>query len=121
MRLKKIFVAALIALILFVGYGIYKLSTFSIFGNEFIVLKTIKIPDKNYSLKIYYIPSNASSNSFIQVRKFENNVEEVIENYERYNSMDNCSLLNDTTLQLVIRDTISVLGNSPDTVLLTIK
>ena len=40
--------------------GIYKLSTFAIFDEEFKEIETIRIPNKNYTIKIYYIPSNAS-------------------------------------------------------------
>ena len=59
-------------------FGIYKLSTFAIFDEEFKEIETIRIPNKNYTIKIYHIPSNASSQSYIQIRKSENGVEEVL-------------------------------------------
>ena len=55
-------------------FGIYKLLTFAIFDEEFKIIETISIPNKNYTIKIYHIPSNASSQSYIQIRKSENGV-----------------------------------------------
>ena len=78
-------------------------------------LYSIKIPNKNYTLSIYHLPSSATIQSAIQVRKKFKDKEEVINTYERYNQMDTCVLINDTTFLLVIRDTVSVLGNKPDT------
>lgn len=79
-------------------------------------LTVINVPNKSYKLGVFYMPSNATIQSAIQVRKQFKDKEEIINTYERYNYMDTCSLLNDTTFMLVIRDTISVLGNKPDTV-----
>ena len=76
-------------------FGIYKLSTFTIFDEEFKVIETISIPNKNYTIKIYHIPSNASSQSYIQIRKSENGVEEVLQNYDRYDHINGYSIKND--------------------------
>lgn len=85
-------------------------------------LYSVKIPNKNYRLSIVYLPSNATIQSAIQARKqFKDKEEEVINTYERYNYMDTCGLINDTTFMLVIRDTISVLGNKPDTMIITLR
>ena len=80
------------------------------------VLTVINIPNKSYKLGVFYIPSNATIQSAIQVRKQFMDNHEIINTYERYNYMDTCSLIDDTTFMLVLRDTISVLGNKPDTV-----
>jgi hypothetical protein len=85
------------------------------------VLYSIKIPNKNYTLNVVYLPSNATIQSAIQVRKQFKDKGEVINTYERYNYMDTCELINDTTFMLVIRDTVSVLGNKPDTMRIIIK
>jgi len=77
-------------------FGIYKLSTFTIFDEEFKVIETISIPNKNYTIKIYHIPSNASSQSYIQIRKSENGVEEVLQNYDRYDHINGYSIRKDT-------------------------
>ena len=37
-------------------FGIYKLSTFAIFDEEFEEIETIRIPNKSYTIKIYHIP-----------------------------------------------------------------
>lgn len=84
-------------------------------------LTVINIPNKNYKIAVFYLPSNATVQSAIQVRKKYVNYEEVIATYERYNSMDTCELINDDTFLLVIRDTISVLGNKPDTLQIVLK
>ena len=73
--------------------GIYKLLTFAIFDEEF---KEIRIPNKSYTIKIYHIPSNASSQSYIQIRKSENGVEEVLQNYDRYDHINGYSIRKDT-------------------------
>ena len=77
-------------------FGIYKLSTFAIFNEEFKEIETIRIPNKNYTIKIYHIPSNASSQSYIQIRKSENGEEEVLQNYDRYDHINSYSIRKDT-------------------------
>ena len=77
-------------------FGIYKLSTFAIFDEEFKEIEAISIPNKNYTIKIYHIPSNASSQSYIQIRKSENGVEEVLQNYDRYDHINGYSIRKDT-------------------------
>ena len=86
-------------------FGIYKLSTFAIFDEEFKEIETIRIPNKNYMIKIYHIPSNASSQSYIQIRKSENGVEEVLQNYDRYDHINSYSIRKDT-LKLKLGDFI---------------
>jgi len=82
--------------------------TFSLFDDEFKVIKQIDVPNKKYFLRIYYIPSNASSQSYIQVRKIENGVEEVLESYERYNYLKRYSIIGQDTLSLLISDTTQI-------------
>lgn len=79
-------------------------------------LSVTDIPNRSYKVGVFYLPSNATIQSAIQVRKQFKGKEEIINTYERYNYMDTCRLINDTTFMLVIRDTISVLGNKPDTI-----
>ena len=76
--------------------GIYKLLTFAIFDEEFKEIETIRIPNKSYTIKIYHIPFNASSQSYIQIRKSENGVEEVLQNYDRYDHINGYSIRKDT-------------------------
>lgn len=105
MKTKKILLGFSVGIIILLVFGIYKLSIFTLFDDEFKVIESIKIPNKNYTLKIYHIPSNASSQSYIQIRKIEDGVEEVLESYERFNHLDSYSLEKDT-LVLTISDLV---------------
>lgn len=88
-----------VILIAFIGY---KLATFSIFDTEFRQLKTVNIPKSSSKLIIYHLPSNASSQDFIQIRKVENKVETVIESFENYDLLNDLSFINDSTLKVII-------------------
>ena len=108
MKAKKLLIGLGIAATLLLFYGVYKFSTFSIFDNEFEMIENFRVPNRNYSLRIYFIPSNASSQSYIQVRKFESNIEEVLQSYERFNYLNNYEILGKDTLKLSISDTSKV-------------
>ena len=110
--MKQLFFITLFLILLF---SLSKCTT-RILSTKVNVLTVINIPNKSYKLGVFYIPSNATIQSAIQVRKQFMDNQEIINTYERYNYMDTCSLINDTTFMLVIRDTISVFGNKPDTV-----
>lgn len=103
MKTKQILLGIGIGILILLFFGIYKISTFTLFDDEFKVIESIKIPDRNYIIKIYHIPSNASSQSYIQIRKIENGIEEVLESYERFDHLDSYSLVKDT-LVLTISD-----------------
>ena len=105
MKIKRIFIVLGIATFVFVFYGVYRLYKFNIFNDEFRVIQEIKIPNKRYLIRIYYIPPNASSQSYIQVRKFENDTEKVLQSYERFNYLNNYELLHQDILKLSISDT----------------
>ena len=104
MKIKNSLKVIGIVIIIAISIGIYKLSTFSLFDDEFKVLEQVNIPNKEYKLKIYYIPSNASSQSYIQIRKIENRVEEVLVSYERFNYLKNYELTKDSII-LFVSDT----------------
>lgn len=95
--------------IIFIMYGIYRISTFEIFDDEIIELENIKILNKNYCIIIYQIPSNATIQSSIQIRKLENEIEEVLYDFERFNQLDSFTLKNDT-LSVRISDIDKVLN-----------
>lgn len=86
-------------------------------------LSVIEVPNKDYKLRIVYYPSNATIQSSIQVRKIfnDNRKEELLKDFERYNYVDTSYLQNGTTLLIVVRDTISYLGNKPDTMIVNFK
>lgn len=95
-------------LVIFLIYGIYNLASFSIFDDEILLLEQIDIPGKEYDLRIYHIPSNASSQSYLQVREINNGVESVLESYKNYNFIDSYKLLLPDTFNLIISDTSKV-------------
>lgn len=107
MKIKKV----LIGLGIFVGImiliGVYKLSTFKLFDDEIKIIEEFRPPSKNYTIRIYYIPSNAITQSYLQVRKIESGVEEVLESYERFNYLDNYSVKVDTLI-MSVSDTSAV-------------
>jgi len=103
MKTKKILLGFGAGMVILLVFSIYELSTFTLFDDEFKVVESVKVPDKNYTIKIYHIPSNASSQSYIQIRKIEDGVEEVLESYERFDHLDSYSLEKDT-LVLTISD-----------------
>jgi hypothetical protein len=105
MKLKKIFIGLFIIFVLIILYSSYKLTTFNLFENENKVIQEIRIPNEKYMLKIYYIPSNATTQSYIQIRKLENNKEEVIKSFERYNFLNKFEILHKDSLRLFVSDT----------------
>jgi hypothetical protein len=105
MKLKKIFIGLFIIFVLIILYSSYKLTTFNLFENENKVIQEIRIPNEKYMLKIYYIPSNATTQSYIQIRKLENNKEEVIKSFERYNFLNKFEILHQDSLRLFVSDT----------------
>jgi hypothetical protein len=102
----------ILILLIFLGYYIYKASTFNVFDVEIIKVAEIEVPNKSYKIGLYYLPSNASSQSYIQVKSLGN--QEVLQNFERYNFLNDYKLLNDT-LRLVLSDT-SFIERKADTV-----
>lgn len=105
---KRGLIVAVVALgIVLSVWAIYKISTFSLFDSENTEITEITIPNKDYKLKLYHVPSNATSQSYIQVRKIENEKEYVLRNYERYNYVVSHAIKNET-LELVLKDTAAV-------------
>jgi len=98
LKTKKILLGLGVVILILLALGIYKLSTFTLFDDGFRVVESIQIPSKNYTIKIYYIPSNATSQSYIQIRKTEDGVEEVLENYQRFDHLESYSVKQDTLI-----------------------
>lgn len=86
-------------------------------------LSVIDVPNKGYKLRVVYIPSNATIQSSIQIKKFQGDkkTEELLQDYERYNYVDTLYLQNDTTFLIILKDTVSYLGNKPDTMIIKLK
>ena len=105
MSSKKIFIGLGMIFLLFIFYVIYQLSNFSLFDDEIKVVQEIRVPNKSYLLKVYYMPSNATTQSSIQVKKNENGVEEILKSYERFNYLNSFKIIGGDTLNLSISDT----------------
>ena len=60
---------------------------------------------KALRLVFFYLPANATSQNYIQVRKIENGIENVIWNFERYDFVANTELIGDSLFLLVLKDT----------------
>ncbi|GAA4354324.1 hypothetical protein GCM10023185_16010 [Hymenobacter saemangeumensis] len=79
------------------------------------------IPAKGYQVRVVYRPSNATVQAAIQVvQQPAKQPERVLGDYERYNCLDTCWLTNNSRLTLVLRDTVSQLGNHPDTIIVAL-
>ncbi|MEE1944587.1 hypothetical protein VRU48_05675 [Pedobacter sp. KR3-3] len=99
--MRAIILIVAIAIIMLV---IYKLSSFSLFEENNIRLKAVDVPGKKYKLNLYHIPSNATNQSYIQVRLQNEEKESVLKSYERYNYLVSCKVDN-KYLRLILRDT----------------
>lgn len=121
---KAVTYLTIIVLISLVGYIIYQMTTFSLFDVEIKKVAEIKVPNKPYTLNLYYVAGNATAQNVIQVRQQLNDKETVLQNYERFNFVNSYEITNDTTLQLVLSDTTFIDGyvdGKTDTVLLKIE
>lgn len=110
----------LLAIVLVIAaFVIYKMSTFSLFDSEVKCLAEFDVPEQDYKLRVYHVPSNATRLDYIQVRKFKNNKEDVLENYERYDSLVSY-LLSDKALKLRVINTVQMKPRT-DTLILKLK
>ena len=96
-------------------YIIYKVVTFKLFDVEITKVQEIDVPNKSYKLGLFYLPSNATSQSYIQVKQLDNAEGVILKNYERYNFIKDYKVYNDT-LRLILCDTI--FNRPADTILL---
>lgn len=108
-------IISVVAIVL-AAFFVYKLLTFKLFEEDNVKLKVIDVPDRKYKLNLYYIPANATNQSYIQVRQETTAGENVIKSYERYNYL-NSFTINEGHLKLILNDT-SFVNRKADTVLL---
>lgn len=111
MKRKTIFKALGLIFILSIIIIFYQLVTFKLFDVNYTIIEKISIPDKKYQIHIYYVPGDATIESSIQVRKIENNVQEVLGRYERFNYLNSYSITKDSLI-LFVSDSSSVVKNS---------
>jgi hypothetical protein len=112
MRKILLIISVIVVFAVFI-YGAYRIATFSLFDAEFVELKSIEVPNKQYRLMLFLITSNASSENYVQVRKIESTVEEVLMNYEGYNYVEDDFIRGDSVF-FVLKDT-SLSRNKSDT------
>lgn len=80
---------------------VYEIGNFRLFDIQLIILQDLPVSNRQYRLRICYLPSNASSQSYIQVRKYTRDYEEIIDSFEKYNYLKNCYIEGDTAYLLV--------------------
>jgi hypothetical protein len=99
---RNVYIAIIFVVIIAIIYFVYSFNNFQIFDVEVKKISNIKLTNKPYKLGIYYVPSNASNQSSIQIR--EEKKDSVIQFYERYNYFKEYRIINDTLI-LFIADT----------------
>lgn len=117
---KKVLIGIAGIVLVFVAFIIYKISTFSLFDIEIKEVSIIDVPNQDFKVGVFYLPSNTTSQDYIQVRKIENGVGNVIENFERYDFVLELELTGDSLLMLVLKDT-SLNTVKPDTFLVNLR
>jgi len=107
MRIIKILnLILVIAMVIVVfGYLFLYISLSIAFRPEIEIVEEIYVKEKDYKIVIYYIPSNATMESYIQVRAKKEGVEKVILNEKKFNYVDNYTLIDNSTLLISMSDT----------------
>jgi hypothetical protein len=105
-KLIKKYIIAIVLFLVMLLLLIYFTFFFSLFSVDKNTLKELKYKDK--FIIIYYLPGNATSQSFVQITEKQGRKEKVLLNIERYNSLDTAYIKKDT-LYLFLEDTLSSL------------
>lgn len=71
--------------------------------------------DSNICFSCYFIPSNATSQNYIQLRKISGKKETIIANYERYDKVRFLNFESDSVVRLVVENTTAYI-KSRDTI-----
>lgn len=78
--------------------------------------------EMKYDLAVYFWPGEATTNWAIQVYKvYDDNSTFILGNYDYYNCLDTAYLIGDTSVRLVIRDTISFIGKQTSAVTINVN
>jgi hypothetical protein len=112
----------LIIFLITLGITTYLFTKSDIFSEDKpLKMKTLLLNGKEYDLDFYYVPSNATSQSYVQLRKkYKNGKDIIFENYERYQGVGKCKFMNDTTVMIPLLDTMSYVPRN-DTVFVNLK
>ncbi|GAB3322985.1 hypothetical protein GCM10027299_18830 [Larkinella ripae] len=87
---------------------------------EFEKLATVCTQYDEVCYKCFYVPSNATSQEYIQLRRSIGGRDSVIANYERYDLVDTIQLIDESTISLVLEDTSAYLKRK-DTIIVKSK
>ncbi|MBO0934103.1 hypothetical protein [Fibrella aquatilis] len=97
----------LIAVLILLAIAVYIAADFELFDNAPLELTRFKRVNSKNDVAVCYIPSNATQQEYIQVRKIiSNNSFVIIKSFERYQSIGQHKWSGDT-LQIVLLDTAS--------------
>lgn len=78
---------------------------FSLFEAELKEITVIDVPGDEGKIGIYFVPSNATSQDYIQIRKIGVGQDDIIMNFERFDFVVKSSFINDSLLEIVLKDT----------------
>ena len=114
---------AINALFLIIGFFflfvLYFVFNFTLFDNKPIEISKFEGSSDKYQLAIYYVPSNATTQDYIQIRKlYSSGVFVVLQNFERYQVVKKYSLEN-RKLRIILSDTSSYIQRQ-DTILVNL-
>lgn len=86
--LKKTMFYSMIVTVLILSYWIYSCLNFSLSNeNDFTLIQSMKPYGKNYTLCLYYSPSDATIQSSIQLyRVYDESPKKLIQKFDKYNS-----------------------------------
>ena len=107
-NIQKYLLISLVMLGCFMTVYAIIMSTDFLDGDKPLIIKSLNLKNRGYNLRFYYIPSNATNQSYVQLRKtFNENREEVYQNFERYQGVGESTLVKDSVLRVVLLDTMS--------------
>jgi len=103
--MKKLIIYIIVVIVFgIVCFFAYEFAGFTMFDVKIEKITEIKVPNKFYRIGLYYLPGNATSQDYIQVKRLGNR-DTVLQNYERYNFVSDYRIIDDINLRLILRDT----------------
>lgn len=103
---RAFWIAIFIFLATIIGYIVYLAANFELFPAEERLIEEFSTA-RGERYVVFYIPGNATTQEVLQLRKaLDEEQYRVVQNFERFDKMESYFLLNDTTLQLVLRSDV---------------
>lgn len=110
-KLIKILFVIIVIVILF---GVYWVSTFDILPVEEKLVSRFEDHSGKVTYEIFIMSGNATTNDAIQLRRVEKTNSTVVSTIADFNAVESFKVLNDSSLQLSLKDTY-VESNEPET------